>query len=135
MLERSWIVGVVLFTIGRFAVAYGTLERYGVNLWMFGAIDLLTAVPYGLGTARLVGAIVDRRFQSATRWGVVSAASFLAPYLYLAWAGRDVGFPPVVFVVLGVLAFCFGTNAVLGIRRRVRTGANPAVTASAPASV
>lgn len=124
MLERSWVIGVVVFTVGRFVIAYGALDRYGVNIWMFGFIDLITAVPYGVSTARLVGALVDRSYESVAGWAAVASASFLAPYLYLAWAGRDVGFPRVVFVVLGVLAISFGTYAVYGIGRKVRLGRN-----------
>jgi hypothetical protein len=120
VLERSWVVGVVLFTIGRFFVAYGALERYGVNIWMFGFIDIVTAVPYGVSTARVVGALVDRKYQVFTRWAFVAGATFIAPYLYLVWAGRDVGFPPVVFVVLGLLVVLFGANAVYGVTKRVR---------------
>lgn len=113
-----------MFTVGRFVIAYGALDRYGVNIWMFGFIDLITAVPYGVSTARLVGALVDRSYESVAGWAAVASASFLAPYLYLAWAGRDVGFPRVVFVVLGVLAISFGTYAVYGIGRKVRLGRN-----------
>jgi hypothetical protein len=116
----SWVVGVVLFTICRFFVAYGALDRYGVNIWLFGFIDIITAVPYGVSTARVVGALVDRKYQSFTQWAAVACATFLAPYLYLAWSGRDVGFPPVVYVVLGLLVACFGANAVYGISKKVR---------------
>jgi hypothetical protein len=112
---------VVVFTICRFFVAYGALDRYGVNIWLFGLIDIVTAVPYGVSTARVVGALVDRKYQAFTRWVVVACTTFLAPYLYLAWAGRDVGFPPVVYVVLATLVLCFGANAVLGVTKKVRT--------------
>jgi hypothetical protein len=120
VLERSWVIGVVLFTIGRFFVAYGALDRYGVNIWMFGFIDIVTAVPYGVSTARVVGALVDRRYQACTRWAFVAGATFLAPYLYLGWAGRDVGFPPIVYGVLALLIVIFGGNAIYGVIKRVR---------------
>lgn len=119
-LERSWVIGVVLFTIARFFVAYGALERYGVNIWMFGFIDIVTAIPYGVSTARVVGALVDRSYQAFTKWAIVACATFLAPYLYLVWAGRDVQLPSVVYVVLALLVVIFGTNAVYGIVKRVR---------------
>ena len=120
MLERGWVIGVVLFTIGRFFVAYGALERYGVNIWMFGFIDIVTAIPYGVSTARVVGALVDRSFHAFTQWAFIACATFLAPYLYLLWAGRDVGFPGYVSAVLVLLIVLFGTNAIAGIRKRVR---------------
>jgi len=120
-LERSWIVGVVLFTIGRFFVAYGALDRYGVNIWVFGFIDIITAVPYAVSTARVVGALVDRNYQAFTTWAIVACASFLAPYLYLVWAGRDVQLPSVAYAVLALLIVAFGLNAIYSITKRVRS--------------
>ncbi len=120
-LELTWIVGVVLFTLARFGAAWGALadhDRWVV--WVFGVIDIGTAIPYAMGTARLVTGLVDHRPQSAARWGAVASFSFLAPYLWLGWAGRDGGFPLVVYVALVVCLVCFGANAVIGVRRRVR---------------
>jgi hypothetical protein len=126
MLERGWVVGVVLFTIGRFFVAYGALDRYGVNIWMFGFIDIVTAVPYGVSTARVVGALVDHRYQAFTRWAFVAGATFLAPYLYLAWAGRDHEMPTIVYVVLALMCVLFGANAIRGMLKKVRERRNDA---------
>jgi hypothetical protein len=120
-LELSWVVGVVLFTLARFGAAWGALgeeERWVV--WVFGVIDLGTAVPYALGTARLVTSLVDRRLDLATRWGLVASGSFLAPYLWLGWAGRDGEFPTVVYVAVAVCVTCFGANAVISVIRKVR---------------
>jgi hypothetical protein len=43
----------------------------------------------------------------------------VAPYVWLAWAGRE-EFPTVVYVVIGVLAVLLGANATVGIIRKVR---------------
>src|ERR1700709_2284087 len=82
--EHLWIIGVVAYTIIRFLIAWETLNRYGLNIWIFGVIDVGTAVPYAVGTARLVTSIVDRRLQAAAGWLVIAAISFIAPYLYIA---------------------------------------------------
>ena len=54
----------------------------------------ITAVPYAIGVARVVGALIDRepsrRQHAGGSW---RAASFLAPYLYIAWAGQDAVVP------------------------------------------
>lgn len=113
-------MGIVAFTIGRFFVAYGTLERYGINIWVFGFIDIITAIPYGVSTARLVGAIVDRSFTGMSQWGLIACFTFLAPYLYLIWEGIDAGLPTLVYVVLGALIVVFGTNAAYGVTKQVR---------------
>jgi nitrate/nitrite transporter NarK len=120
ILTLSWVVGIVVFTLGRLIVAKGTLEEYGLNLWVFAVIDLVTAVPYALGVAKVVTSMIDRNYAGTTTWATVAAASFLAPYAYIAWAGQDASFPPAVYVALGVLIVIFGGNAVLSVRRKVR---------------
>ncbi len=121
-LERSWVIGVLVFVTVRFIAAYGALGKYdAVTVIVFGLLDLGTAVPYAIGTARLVTSLVDRDLAAATRWGALASACFLAPYLWIAWAGRDGEFPTIVYVVTALLAIFLGLNAVLGIRRRVRT--------------
>lgn len=122
VLTVGWVVGVVAFTLARFVVARETLMDYGLNIWVFGFIDLITAVPYALGTAQIVGALVDREPARASKWAVVAAASFLAPYAYVAWAGRDASFPTIVWIVLAALIVLFGGNAIRGVRRKVREG-------------
>ena len=121
-LEISWVVSIVVFTLARFFVARETLEQYGLNIWIFGFIDLITAVPYAIGTARVVGALVDRDLSGASKWAGIAAVSFIAPYGYIVWAGseQDATFPTTVYVVLGVLIAIFGANAVWGVVRKVR---------------
>ena len=122
-IERSWVVGVLLFVTARFVLAYSVIAQEGrVAVIVFGILDLGTAVPYAIATARLVGSLVDRQVEAAARWGIVAAASFLAPYVWLAWAGREGQFPPVVYVAIALFVVCLGANAVLGIRRRTREG-------------
>lgn len=120
-LEASWVVGVVVFVVVRFVVAYSALAEYDqLTVVIFGLLDLGTAVPYAIGTARLVTSLVDGEVEIAARWGVLAAGSFIAPYLWIAWAGRDGEFPTIVYVVTAVLCVCLGINAVFGLRRRVR---------------
>lgn len=119
-LEWSWIVTVVVFTLVRLVVARETLAQYGLNIWIFGVVDLVTAVPYALGTAKVVEAMVDRDGRSLGRWAAVAGASFIAPYLYIAWAGTGGAFPVEVYVVLGILVLVFGANALWSIIRKVR---------------
>jgi hypothetical protein len=119
-LTISWVITIVLFTLVRLWVARETLSKYGLNIWVFGAIDLLTAVPYAIGVAKVVTAMIDRRPGSAGGWSTVAAGSFLAPYLYIAWAGRGASFPPVVYVVLALLVLVFGGNAIWKVARDVR---------------
>lgn len=120
--ELSWVVGVVAFTLVRLLVARETLVQYGLNIWIFGLIDLVTAVPYAVGVARVVGAIIDRQAAVATGWLVVAGVSFVAPYAYVAAAGRGASFPVGVYVVLAVVMVIFGANAIWNGVRKIRRG-------------
>jgi hypothetical protein len=125
VLELSWVIGVVVFVIIRFVIAYSTLARYGrMTVIVFGVLDIATAVPYALGTARVVTGLVDRRIGYASRWAMIACASFVAPYVWLAWAGRE-EFPAIAYVVIGVLAVLLGLNALIGIIRNVRNEQRP----------
>jgi hypothetical protein len=125
--EVSWVVTIVLFTLARLVVAAETLRDYGLNIWVFGVIDLVTAIPYAVGVAKVVEAFIDRRPRSASTWAIVACVSFLAPYLYILWVGKDVEFPVIVYIVLGLLIAIFGGNAIRGIVMRVRAAREPAV--------
>lgn len=120
-LERSWVVGVVLFGFARFALAYSAFaDESRMTVVIFGIIDFVTAVPYALGTARLVTSLVDRKGQAAAGWGAVASGCFMAPYLWMAWAGRTGALPSIVYWLVAVFVVCLGTNAVLTVRRRVK---------------
>lgn len=129
-LTVSWVVGVVAFTLARFFVARETLAAYDLNIWFFGFIDLVTAVPYAIGVAKVVGALVDRDARGASWWAAVAAACFLAPYAYIALAGKDAELPTTVYVVLGVLVLVFGGNAIWSVNRKVRAGRSPGLESS-----
>jgi hypothetical protein len=121
-LELSWVIGVVAFVIVRFVLAYSALSEYDrTAVWIFGFLDIATAVPYAIGTARLVTSLVDKNVQAAARWGIIACISFLAPYAWIAWAGRDGEFPTAVYITIAVLVVCLGTNALVGIVKRVRS--------------
>lgn len=119
--ELIWIAGVIAYTILRFAIAWETLNRYGLNIWIFGILDVGTAVPYAIGTSRLVTSVVDKRLQAAAWWMMLAALSFIAPYLYIAIAGRDKSLPMLVWVLLVVLVLGLALNAALAVNKRVRT--------------
>lgn len=122
-LERTWVIGVVAFVIARFALAYSAIgEESRAAVIVFGVLDLVTAVPYAVATARLVTSLVDRNALSAARWGIVASVAFLAPYLWLVWVGRSGEFPVLVYVAIALFVVSLGTHAIISIRRKARDG-------------
>lgn len=135
VLGRAWALGIVAFSIGRALIAWPTLGRYGVDPWTFLALDIVTALPYGLGQAITVKILGDRSRppRQALPWAVVVAAAFMAPYVYIFWASGSM--PGLAYA--GVLAWMvvFGVLSVIRIGRQVRlVGAEGMVAPSGPAS-
>jgi hypothetical protein len=120
ILERLWIVGSVAYGGLRVFIADRTVRRYGVNIWAFAAVELVTSFIYGLSSARVVGALIDRRGDQVVRWGVLTVASFLAPESFILITGRRM--PTIVYIVIGALLVALGTVAAISLRRKVRAG-------------
>lgn len=120
LLERLWIVGSVAYGGIRIFIADRTVKRYGVNIWAFAGVELGTSWIYGLSTARVVGALVDRHMRLALKWGALAVATFLAPETYIILTGRDM--PAIVYVIVLALVSLLGTAAVVSLLRRVRAG-------------
>jgi hypothetical protein len=131
--ELIWVLSVVAYTVIRFVIAWEAFSDYGVNVWIFGALDIGTAIPYAIGTARVVIDMVDKRYKQAALWMVVAAVSFLAPYIYLVIAGKDKSLPTAVYVVVGLLVVGLGANAILAIRKKIRLAKEAKLAAAAPA--
>lgn len=118
VLESTWVVGVLAYGLARTFVVWGALGRYGVNPWVYGVIDLVSSVPYAIGTAKVVTGIIDRDWARARKWGLIAVVAFIAPDLYIVIAGH--GMPALVYVVLGawvaVAALLAGRSVALKLR-------------------
>ena len=120
-IELVWVVLTVLYGVGRAVVVGLTLSRYGVNPWIYGAIDATTSVPLGFGTARATTASIDRRWRSAREWTFIAAIAFIAPdvSIFIMGGGR---LPKVVFFIVGGVVLLTGSFAVHEARVRIRDG-------------
>jgi hypothetical protein len=119
-LERLWIVVGVGYGVFRVIIANATVKKYGVNIWAFGVIEIGSSFPYSLGTARLVGGLVDRSFKQALKWGTVALVCYAAPEAFILLTGH--GMPRSVYIVIGVILAVLGTIAVVSIVRKVKKG-------------
>jgi hypothetical protein len=132
-LERLWVVAGVSHGVFRVFVANATVKKYGVNIWAFAVVEIGSSFPYSLGTARVVGAIVDRKRQTVVQWGLISLACFAAPEAFILITGHNM--PRSVYVVIGVILAVFGFVAVFGIVRKVRKSRQTLAHAQAAAPV
>ena len=119
---RAWAVGIFLFSAARALIAWPTLGRYGVDPWLFLAIDLVTALPYGIAQALTVKILRDRSRPpgDSVPWAVVVVVMFVLPYVYIFVSS---GSMPLLATV-GVVAWMvlFGALAGLRMRRQIKAG-------------
>lgn len=121
-LQIGWLVANVAYAALRTAVAWATVSRYGVNIVGFAIVEVGAAIPYGWATAKLIGAMVDKDSKASLKYGLLSAALFPLPELYIGLTGDHM--PVVVYVVLVVLVAVLGTSAIISVLRRVRNTDN-----------
>lgn len=129
-LGKAWIAGVLAYAILRALIAWPTLGRYGVDPFVFLAIDLGTAYPYALGQVKIVSGFRWKNYRQVQTWIGIVAITFLAPYLYVFAAGGQ-ELPTEVWVILSILILALGLSSVL----RMRTQYRRAETASEPAAL
>jgi len=101
LLSRLWLVAVLAWSCVRIAAVQFWLSDYGINTAVFAVIELVSASVYGAGSARLVIAIIDRQHKAAMKWGMISAAMYLAPDVYVLSAGHAL--PVTAYVAIAVL--------------------------------
>lgn len=101
-----------LYALLRVALAEQFLVKYGLNIYVFAAIEFLSTPIYAIGVTRMVRSLVASRRASAVRWLMVSILGFVAPDAYVVVAARQV--PASMY--LAVLAWVV-LGTILGIRR------------------
>ena len=121
---RAWIIGVFAFSVARALIAWPTLSQYGVNPWIFLAIDVVTAFPYAVGQVKVVNGFRFKQYRGVQIWSLVVGATFLAPYLYIVLAGKE-RIPTLAYVVIAALAVIFGTASVLRMRSQYQAAVSP----------
>lgn len=116
--ERLWASTIILYTFVATFIVWKALHKYGVNPYIFFLIDLITSWFYGLASARLVVAVIHKRWSETQKWGWLSALNFALPQIYILVSAnrvpRDVYL--IIYSVIGVMiAF-----AVVGIASQIR---------------
>ena len=116
--ERIWASTIVLYTFVATFVVWKALHKYGVNPYLFFVIDLITSWFYGLASARLVVAVIKKRWSETQKWGWLSALNFMLPQVYILVAANHVPKDVyiIIFSVIGVLA----AFAAVGVGSQIR---------------
>ncbi len=115
--ERVWVGLALLWSCVRIWFVRHSLARYGVNPWLYAAVELGSTVPYAVGVSRTVLAFTERRLDAATRWGALATVCFLLPELAVVLDAHQL--PLWVYLLMGSVLVAGGSWAVIDVRRRV----------------
>jgi len=119
-IERGWILVSIAYGGLRAALVWKFLKQYGVNPYVFGAIEFISAAIYGKSSAQVVGAVVDGAWIRLRRWLPIAVLTYFAPdgYVFLS-AGR---LPSDMLAILISVVCATLVLTVVGIVTQVRRG-------------
>jgi hypothetical protein len=118
--ERGWILVSIAYGGLRAALVWKFLKQYGVNPYVFGAIEFISAAIYGKSSAQVVGAVVDGEWILLRRWLPIAVLTYFVPdgYVFLS-AGR---LPSDMLVILVSVVCVTMVLTAVGMIAQVRRG-------------
>ena len=117
--ERGWILVSIAYGGLRAALVWKFLRKYGVNPYVFGGIEFISAAIYGKSSAQVVGAVIDGAWIRLRIWLPVALLAYFAPdgYVFLS-AGRLPSDMLVILVsVVCVTLVLTGVGMIAQVRR------------------
>jgi len=117
--ERIWASTIILYTFAATFVVWKALHKYGVNPYIFFVVDLITSWFYGIASARLVVAVIHKRWSETQKWGWLSALNFMLPQIYILMSARHV--PRDVYIIIFRAISVMVAFAVIGLASQIKT--------------
>lgn len=114
---RLWVALVMLWAGLRILAVEIWLVDYGVSIWWFAVIEVLSSVLYGVSSARLVKELSARRRNNSAKWGTFTLVGYVLPDTYLLSVGRAM--PLATYLVVVSLAVAFAVIALVRTRASV----------------
>lgn len=116
--EWLWYGSSLVYCGVRVFLADRYMRQYGLDVRTFMIIEFASTIPYAFGSARMVGALADRRLRSAAPWALLASAGFLAPDLHTLITAESA--PRWLVVVIVVWLFGAGALAIFQTTAAVR---------------
>ena len=114
---RLWVALVMLWAGLRILAVEIWLVDYGVNIWWFATVEVLSSILYGVSSARLVKELSARRRNNSAKWGTFTLVGYVLPDTYLLSVGRAM--PLATYLVVVSLAVAFAVIALVRTRASV----------------
>jgi hypothetical protein len=126
--ERGWILVSIAYGGLRAALVWKFLKQYGVNPYVFGAIEFISAAIYGKSSAQVVGAVVDGAWIRLRTWLPVAVVAYFAPdgYVFLSAGKLPSDMLVILISVVSVTLVLTGVGMIAQIRRGRQASAGAA---------
>ena len=119
-LSRTWAGIVVAWSLIRTVIVWAAVGDYGLNPWVYLALDLGAATVDAFTTPRMVLSFIDDRFRQAVKWAVISLVVFVIPDVYIFLGTREL--PTHLIIIVCTIVTLTLAVGVWGVTRRIRKG-------------
>lgn len=116
--SQMWALLVIVWSLLRTLIVWAAVGDYGLNPWIYLAIDLVSASVDAVTTPRMVLSFVDAHYRKAAEWAAISLGAFLVPDVYI-FAGTKQLPTSMVLVIVAVITVTFA-GGVIAVMRKVR---------------
>ena len=116
MLSLTWAGLAIGWSLVRAIIAWAVLGDYGLNPWVYLAIDVASATVDAITTPRMVISFVDRQYKRALLWALCSLVAFIIPDLYLFLGTGHL--PKKIIVVMAIIITATFTESAMRIDSR-----------------
>ncbi len=120
VIARSWAGIVIGWAIIRTLIVWAAVGDYGLNPWIYLAIDLASACVDAVTTPRMVLSFIDDQYKSAAKWAIISLVAFIVPDLYIFLGTREL--PRRIIIIVCVIISITLSAGVISVVRKVRAG-------------
>jgi hypothetical protein len=118
LVQRWWILIVILWDVSKTFVIDKTLSQYGVNPYIYFAITISISVPYAIVTARMLFAFIERHWRNSLIYGFAAAVFHFLPDVYIFYSAKQV--PRTLYDGLILIVVLFTALSIRGIVLHVR---------------
>lgn len=117
-LKRAWMGVVLGYAVIRATLIWKIFAKYGVNPYIYLAVDLVSAYFYAIYSAKLVEEFLRRNYRPTLKYLLLSLLTNFLPDIYVLLTAKEV--PEFIFKTFIQIILLLGVITALGVVREIR---------------
>lgn len=118
--KAAWIISTFGYGCLRVFLAHAYLSEYGLNIWLFAAIEISSSLLFGVASSRFVENLVRGVKQHRIRLGLAALSGYFAPDAYVLAASGE--YPPTLRTIVSIIVLVSAVFTVVTLIAKVRNG-------------